>query len=154
MLLVRMVVLTSETGGFGQGVDYDGSASTRTSSTNYSLQIYANDVVAALQDICIRNPSIRPPIILSESGRALSSFHSILLFDVLGCSSPRQEIELASKRVAAKTDGETAGLHEHSLSRPGPYLLKTFAEVLSSMNEENYQECYNDALQFMGKSTR
>ena len=60
-----------------------GTATDATASLNYTIQNYANDVVAALQDVCIER-GIAAPTIISESGRALASHHAILIFDVLG----------------------------------------------------------------------
>lgn len=39
-------------------------------------------VVSAVQEVCIQR-SIAPPTIITESGRALASHHSVLVFDVL-----------------------------------------------------------------------
>ena len=60
-----------------------GTATDATASLNYTIQNYANDVVAALQDVCLER-GIAAPTIISESGRALASHHSVLIFDVLG----------------------------------------------------------------------
>jgi arginine decarboxylase len=68
--------------GGGLGVDYDGSQTNWSSSTNYSVQEYANDVVGAVLDAC-NERGLPPPDIVSESGRALVAHHSVLVFDVL-----------------------------------------------------------------------
>ena len=48
----------------------------------YELQSYANDVVAAIQDMCATSHGrIAPPTIVTESGRSLSSHHAVLVFD-------------------------------------------------------------------------
>ena len=76
--------------GGGLGVDYDGSHTSSTASTNYSLQNYANDVVATVQECC--DPHQVPvPTLVSESGRAISSHFSVLLFNVLGCGKTPEE---------------------------------------------------------------
>jgi len=68
--------------GGGLAVDYDGSRTNFLSSTNYSLQEYANDVVGSIMDVC--DPAEVPhPVIVSESGRAITAHHSGLLFNVL-----------------------------------------------------------------------
>ncbi|MFQ5482559.1 MAG: biosynthetic arginine decarboxylase [Nitrospinaceae bacterium] len=72
--------------GGGLGVDYDGTRSTFSSSTNYSVQEYANDVVYHLWEICERE-NLPHPNIISESGRALTAHHSMLVFNVLDVSS-------------------------------------------------------------------
>ena len=51
-------------------------------STNYNMQNYANDIVAALKDTCIRT-GIQPPVIVSESGRAIVSSSAALVFEVI-----------------------------------------------------------------------
>jgi arginine decarboxylase len=71
--------------GGGLGVDYDGSQTNFESSVNYSLQEYANDVVAHVQNAC-DEAGVAHPTIVSESGRAVVSYHSMLIFSVLGVS--------------------------------------------------------------------
>ncbi len=72
--------------GGGLGVDYDGSRSTFASSTNYTVQEYANDVVYHLYEIC-EEEDLPHPNIISESGRALTAYHSMLVFNVLDVAS-------------------------------------------------------------------
>ena len=72
--------------GGGLAVDYDGSQTNFHSSANYSLQEYANDVVFAVLQACDEK-GIEHPDIVSESGRALTAHHAILVFDVLGVAS-------------------------------------------------------------------
>src|SRR5919109_1595979 len=64
--------------GGGLGVDYDGSRSDFDSSTNYSLQEYANDVVWNIMDVC-DSEGVAHPTIVSESGRAIVAHHSVLV---------------------------------------------------------------------------
>jgi arginine decarboxylase len=71
--------------GGGLGVDYDGSQTNFESSTNYSLQEYANDVVYHIQTVC-DDAGVAHPTIVSESGRAVVAYHSALVFNVLGVS--------------------------------------------------------------------
>jgi arginine decarboxylase len=66
--------------GGGLGVDYDGSRSTFDSSTNYSLQEYANDVVWNIMDIC-DSEGVAHPAIVSEGGRAIVAHHSVLVME-------------------------------------------------------------------------
>ena len=73
--------------GGGLGIDYDGSRTATTASTNYSLQNYANDVVATVRECC-EHGGVTVPTLVSESGRAIASHFSVLVFDVLGCSQP------------------------------------------------------------------
>src|SRR5438067_13064144 len=69
--------------GGGLGVDYDGSRSAFDSSTNYTLQKYTNHVVYDRGDVS--NPdNVPPPIIISESGRAIVATNSVLIVEVFG----------------------------------------------------------------------
>ena len=69
--------------GGGLGVDYDGSQTNFESSVNYTLQEYANDVVYHVQTVC-DEAGVPHPTIISESGRAVVAYHSVLVFNVLG----------------------------------------------------------------------
>lgn len=69
--------------GGGLGVDYDGSQTDFESSVNYTLQEYANDVVAHVQSVC-DDAEVPHPTIISESGRAVVAHHSALIFNVVG----------------------------------------------------------------------
>src|SRR6187401_3057401 len=71
--------------GGGLGVDYDGSQTNFESSMNYTLQEYANDVVYHIQSVC-DEAGVPHPTIVSESGRAVVAYHSVLVFNVLGVS--------------------------------------------------------------------
>ncbi len=76
--------------GGGLGVDYDGSQTNFESSVNYTLEEYANDVVYHLQTVC-EDAQVRQPTIVSESGRAVVAYHSVLIFNVLGVSGFGEE---------------------------------------------------------------
>jgi arginine decarboxylase len=71
--------------GGGLGIDYDGSQTDFESSINYTLQEYANDVVFRVKGVC-DEAGVPHPTIISESGRAVVGYHSLLVFDVLGVS--------------------------------------------------------------------
>lgn len=113
--------------GGGLAVDYDGSQTNFHSSANYSLQEYANDVVFAVQQACDEK-EIAHPDIVSESGRALTAHHAILVFDVLG---------VASQRTDVPVDAES---HEDAA-------IANMLQILRDLSQKNYQESYHDALQ-------
>jgi arginine decarboxylase len=71
--------------GGGLGVDYDGSRTNFESSMNYTLQEYANDIVYHIQTVC-DEVGVTHPTIISESGRAIVAYHSMLVFNVVGVS--------------------------------------------------------------------
>jgi arginine decarboxylase len=76
--------------GGGLGVDYDGSQTNFESSVNYTLEEYANDVVYHIQTVC-DDAGVKHPTIISESGRAIVAYHSVLIFNVLGVSAFGEE---------------------------------------------------------------
>ena len=76
--------------GGGLGVDYDGSKTSYDASMNYTLQEYANDVVYIVREIC-GTEGVPEPAIVSESGRALVAYHSLLVCEVRGQNATRHE---------------------------------------------------------------
>jgi len=114
--------------GGGLGVDYDGSKTNFHTSKNYNMQNYANDVVAGVKDACDER-KIPVPIIISESGRAIASHQSVLVFDVLGTSDVPREVP------------EPVEENAHQIPR-------NLYEIYQSITPENYQEVYHDAIQF------
>ncbi len=85
--------------GGGLGVDYDGSRSTFDSSTNYSLQEYANDVVWNIMDVC-DSEKVPHPAIVSESGRAVVAHHSVLVveaFSSIEKTAPKLKVEASAE---------------------------------------------------------
>jgi arginine decarboxylase len=72
--------------GGGLAVDYDGSKSISDSSMNYTVEEYARDVVSAIGDACLE-AGIQDPLIITESGRAMVSHHSVLLMEVIDVTS-------------------------------------------------------------------
>ncbi|KAM3112338.1 biosynthetic arginine decarboxylase [Phormidesmis sp. 146-33] len=114
--------------GGGLGVDYDGSQTNFHASKNYNTQNYANDVVAAIKDACT-GAKIPVPTLVSESGRAIASHQSVLVFDILGTSE-----------VPSDTP-EPLQENEH-------LVIRNLYETYSSIASENFQEAYHDATQF------
>ncbi len=91
--------------GGGLGVDYDGTNSTSNASVNYSLQEYANDIIYTMAESC-RDLDLPMPHIISESGRALTAHHALLLLKVIDVES------VVEVPVPALTDDDHAILHE------------------------------------------
>jgi arginine decarboxylase len=69
--------------GGGLGVDYDGSRTTFDSSTNYTLNEYARDIVYSIMEVCDAE-EVPHPTIVSESGRAIVAHHSVLIVEAFG----------------------------------------------------------------------
>ncbi len=115
--------------GGGLGIDYDGSKTNFYASKNYSTQNYANDVVAEVKEACsARNLPV--PTLISESGRAIASHQSVLVFDVLGTSD---------RPGLGVIDPPTEDDHA---------LLRELYDTYQSIHLKNYQEAYHDAVQF------
>jgi arginine decarboxylase len=114
--------------GGGLGVDYDGSKTNFYTSKNYNMQNYANDIVAAVKDACTQG-QVAAPILVSESGRAIASHQSVLIFDVLETN----DVPCTPPTAVAET--------EH-------LVLRNLWETYESIDEQNYQETYHDAGQF------
>ncbi|MCA8943177.1 MAG: biosynthetic arginine decarboxylase [Planctomycetes bacterium] len=115
--------------GGGLGVDYDGSKTNFHSSTNYTLQEYANDVVWTIGSVC-DDAKVPHPNIVSESGRALVAHHAVLVFDVLGRSGPNEDTDFAA----------AAG---HSVTP-----IRALYDTYSGLSRKNVLEAYHDAVVF------
>lgn len=83
---------TVDAGG-GLGVDYDGSGSRRECSINYSLGEYAENIVRSFAETS-REYGLPQPNIITESGRAITAHHAVLITNVT-------EVE----RLQGKADG-------------------------------------------------
>jgi arginine decarboxylase len=119
--------------GGGLGVDYDGSGTNFSSSMNYTLAEYASDVVYRIASVCNAR-DIPHPMIVSESGRAIAAYHSVLIFNALGSSA------LDKFRVT----GDTSVDYNGSKELPQPVL--DLFEAYRSVSERRLVECYHDAL--------
>ncbi len=69
--------------GGGLGVNYGASYASDDDGINYSLQEYANAVVQTIKEVCDMHNAPHP-VIISESGRALTAHHSVLVVNTLG----------------------------------------------------------------------
>ncbi|HEX4798119.1 MAG TPA: biosynthetic arginine decarboxylase [Burkholderiales bacterium] len=119
--------------GGGLGVDYDGSGTNFSSSMNYTLNEYASDVVYRIASVCNAR-DIPHPKIVSESGRAVAAYHSVLIFDALGSSA------LDKFRVTGDRAEDYNG--EEELPQPVHDLFEAYRAV----SERRLVECYHDAL--------
>ncbi len=120
--------------GGGLGVDYDGSGTNYESSMNYTLNEYASDVVYRIKSVCDAR-DVPHPMIVSESGRAIAAYHSVLVFDTLGCSTLDQ----------FKVSGRPEDAYDGSEEVPQP--VRDLYLSLRSVNDRRLVECYHDALQ-------
>jgi arginine decarboxylase len=114
--------------GGGLGIDYDGSQTDFESSVNYTLQEYANDVVFRIKSVC-DDAGVPHPTIISESGRALVAYHSLLVFDVLGVSN--------FDRYQAPPE----------IPPDAPQPLNDLFAIYRDLSKKNFLEGYHDAIQ-------
>jgi len=112
--------------GGGLGVDYEGSRTTRPASMNYTTREYANDVVYLLGSVCKQFKQPMPHII-SESGRALTAHHALLLVNVTD--------------VEALTEPVTPALRDD----PPPVLVE-LKENFESLSLDRVEEVFHDAV--------
>jgi len=68
--------------GGGLGVDYEGTRSRSYCSMNYSVREYARTIVRTVQAVC-EEAGLPVPDLISESGRALTAHHAVLIADVV-----------------------------------------------------------------------
>ena len=115
--------------GGGLGVDYDGSQTNFHSSVNYTLQEYAADVVVQVAEAC-NAKGVPHPDIVTESGRALTAHHSVLVFNVLDSNQM------------------LLGQIPESLARDEHRVIQQLYDTYASVSRKNFQEAYHDALQF------
>jgi len=112
--------------GGGLGVDYDGSRSTRPASMNYSMREYANDVVYTVGTVC-RTEGLPMPHLISESGRAITAHHALLLINVIDVESQIEPVP-------------------PHLERDAHPLLKEMAENLDGLTADRVEEAFHDAV--------
>jgi arginine decarboxylase len=119
--------------GGGLGVDYDGSQTDFESSVNYTLQEYANDVVFRVKSVC-DEAGVPHPTIISESGRAVVAYHSVLVFDVLGVSNfDRYQAPDELPEEAVQPIADLFAIHR-------------------DLSKKNFVESYHDAVQAMDEA--
>jgi arginine decarboxylase len=114
--------------GGGLGVDYDGSQTNFSSSTNYTLQEYANDIIYGVMELC-DTEDVPHPTIVSESGRAAVAHHAVLIVNMLGAS------EFTFGRSPDVAPDEDA-----------PAVLRNLADTYREVSRKNFLEAYHDAL--------
>src|SRR5438552_5271333 len=123
--------------GGGLGIDYDGSQTDFESSVNYTLQEYANDVVFRIKSVCDEAGTPHTTII-SESGRAVVAYHSLLVFDVLGVSNFDQY-----QLPPAVADEMLVDSPSH---------VRDLLGIYRDLSKKNLLEGYHDAVQAMDEA--
>ncbi|MFV0435858.1 MAG: biosynthetic arginine decarboxylase [Desulfopila sp.] len=113
--------------GGGLAVDYDGSNTNTNSSRNYSIEEYCSDIVETIISVLDKN-DIPHPTIITESGRAIVAYYSVLLFNILDISAFEPPPILDKLPI---TDND---------------LLENLMLTYNMLSPKTLQECCNDAL--------
>ncbi len=114
--------------GGGLAIDYDGTMSATNSSMDYSLEEYARDVVSEIGEACTL-AKVRDPIIITESGRAVASHHSVLIVEVIDVTSNAYKLDLLE-----------APPSQHDL-------ILDLLEMQKHLTDENFREIFHDAME-------
>jgi len=116
--------------GGGLGVNYDKGHYEEDAGINYSLQEYANAIVYTVSEVCAAH-DVAPPILVTESGRALTAHHSVLIVPVLG----------AQRRIALQDVPDVPDDAAEPLRRLAE--ISAYSETLGAISE--VLEAYHDA---------
>ncbi|MFU8878206.1 MAG: biosynthetic arginine decarboxylase, partial [Wenzhouxiangellaceae bacterium] len=111
--------------GGGLGVDYEGGRTRSFCSMNYSMGQYAHAIVGGLAELC-RERDLPMPDLLSESGRALTAHHAVLVTNVT-----------ATERFP-RAGAEDARADEHPV-------IANLARLLSQIDEFEPEEIFLEA---------
>lgn len=117
--------------GGGLGVDYDGTHSRNASSINYDIDDYAGVVVGMLKEFCDAQ-GLPHPHIFSESGRALTAHHAVLITQVT-------DVERHNDDVPKIVDPDEQ-----------PEIVRWLAELLGPTDAEMVTETYWRATHYIG----
>ena len=119
--------------GGGLGVDYEGARSRSFCSMNYSMQEYANNIVHTVSEVC-REQGLAHPMIISESGRALTAHHAMLITNVID------------------VDNVPAGDHLTQPSADEPAVIQALWQLLNQIDQRALLEAYHDAVHWLGEA--
>jgi len=122
--------------GGGLGVDYEGTRSRSFCSMNYSMAEYAYNILLALQEVCNRD-GIPLPDVISESGRALTAHHAVLVSNVIGVEMPP-----AVRPAEPRADAPLV-LQE---------LARCFHEIEGTQRSRSLSELYHEVLYRLGEA--
>jgi arginine decarboxylase len=113
--------------GGGLAIDYDGSKSTADSSMNYTVEEYARDVVSVIGEACV-TAGVPDPVIVTESGRATVSHHSVLITEVIDVTTNSNTLK----------DCKIAEGHD---------ILVTLSSLHEELTLENCRETFHDMIE-------
>ncbi len=119
--------------GGGLGVDYEGSRSRSFCSMNYSMNEYAAKVVHALKEVCDAE-ALPHPMIISESGRALTAHHAVLITNVI------------DQDAVPHSDDLIGANHDE------PQVIQDLWQLLQQVSSRSVIETYHDAVHWLGEA--
>ena len=109
--------------GGGLGVDYEGTQSTHYNSINYTIDSYAHTVVSTIQSVC-KSENIDVPSIITESGRAMTAHHAIMITNIIDVEEP-------------------IGLQKHTIDEQHRNeIIDQFHDLLDRCKQDDVAECY------------
>ncbi len=123
--------------GGGLAVDYRGDQSNSESSMNYTVEEFASDVVYRIGSIC-DSMEMEHPTIVTECGRAMVAYSTVLVFNILGSTGPRKFANPPEVQEYEAMWGEGDEI---------PQPIIDLREALDSVSEDRLLECYHDAQQ-------
>ena len=119
--------------GGGLGIDYEGSRSRNYCSMNYSINEYANDVVDAFWQIC-KEENIKHPHIISESGRAMTAHHAVMITNIIDSETPQSSTNL------------------EPTSASDPIVIQNLWNTLENISDRPEIEIYHDAVHWLAET--
>ena len=125
--------------GGGLGVNYEAGEVTSPHGINYTLQEYVNSVVYTVKEVCDAE-GVPHPTLVSESGRALTAHHSVLIVEVIAANSreaaeepvPAEKIEHPVVKELAKL---LSSVDRTARRKSLPVLLETFHDAAEKRQE-------------------
>src|SRR5712671_298717 len=126
--------------GGGLGVNYEAGEVTSPHGINYTLEEYVNAVVYSVKEICDAE-KVPHPILVSESGRALTAHHSVLIVEAIAANvrdvtEDTTVPESASHQLVNDLSRLLGSVTEKSTRRKSvPFLLEVFHDVAEKRQE-------------------
>ncbi len=122
---LKAPIHTLDVGG-GLGVDYEGTQSDSDCSMNYKLSEYATHILLALKHLC-QEAGIAEPNLISESGRALTAHHAVLISNIT-------DIEVIHKASLPP-----------QISAEDSHVIRDIFDTYHAINDRTPTEIYNYA---------
>lgn len=127
--------------GGGLAISYDGLKGASTASSNYGTKEYCADVIEAISEVT-GEAGVPHPDIITESGRAIVAYYSVLVINILDINrfEPRK------------------GIADIDIEKDAPPLLRNLYELrqdatknATRTSRDRLQEIYNDAVYYRDK---